>query len=112
MDAIKNLVLCGPTGPSGVSTLVFGHVQGVYYALQGDGASAAAAGAGVWGSLSGSVLGFVVGGPIGAFIGGLVGGSAASLGTKALINSQGSRLDYLVLKYFLIYCLRLVLLFL
>lgn len=46
-------MLCGPDGPTGVSTIVFGHVRGVYYALQGDGANAGAAAAGVWGGLSG-----------------------------------------------------------
>ena len=45
----------GRSTPSLVTSLYL--IIGIYYAMKGDGAKAAGAGAGLWGSLSGGVIG-------------------------------------------------------
>ena len=71
----------------GVGGAVLAHVLGPYYAMKGDGAKVAGAGAGLWGGMSGAVVGFLVGGPVGAAIGGAVGGSAAGAAATGIVKA-------------------------
>ena len=56
LDQVKDLAgkSLGRSTPSLVTSLYL--IIGIYYAMKGDGAKAAGAGAGLWASLSGGVL--------------------------------------------------------
>eukprot|EP00057_Strongylocentrotus_purpuratus_P017211 XP_011671685.1 PREDICTED: uncharacterized protein LOC105441850 [Strongylocentrotus purpuratus] len=89
--AIGELVraLSGVAVP-GIGGAIFAHFLGPYYAVKGDGAAVAGAGAGLWGGVSGAVMGLLVGGPVGAVIGGAAGGWAACTGAHALVRNLTS----------------------
>ncbi|XP_038059929.1 uncharacterized protein LOC119730930 [Patiria miniata] len=83
--------LTGASVP-GVGGVIMAHFLGPYYAIKGDGAAAAATGAGLWGCVSGAVIGTLIFPGVGTIIGGAVlggaiGGATAGIAAGALVKA-------------------------